>query len=382
MTHQLTKTENIDNILRKDGYAYKELCKHLLNRNINESQKQAILKAIFAEDIAVIQGPPGTGKSTAIAELIWQLVRNGLKQGNKRERILLTSETNLAVDNAISRIVNNKTNLVKPIRLGGEEKLESEGLQFSIDLMKRWVEEGDSCLFSDEKDEESGVTFHTNLILKNWIDNISNRSFDGNGDPENPVVARWQNYLKSPDASLRKIVFDHYVENANVIGATCSSIGDKRTGNGEFNGFTQFYHNFCDIFKQRKGKANIEFTTVIQDESSKATPAELVLPFVYGNKAIVIGDHRQLPPMLDKEEFEDTLEFALKVAKDDEDKNSVRKLQNFVENHFEDMEISHFQRLYENIDDSLKGTFNLQYRMHPDICLLYTSDAADEDSPV
>lgn len=146
-----TKTENIDNILRKDGYAYKELCKHLLNRNINESQKQAILKAIFAEDIAVIQGPPGTGKSTAIAELIWQLVRNGLKQGNKRERILLTSETNLAVDNAISRIVNNKTNLVKPIRLGGEEKLESEGLQFSIDLMKRWVEEGDSCLFSDEK---------------------------------------------------------------------------------------------------------------------------------------------------------------------------------------------------------------------------------------
>ena len=118
-----TKTENIDNILRKDGYAYKELCKHLLNRNINESQKQAILKAIFAEDIAVIQGPPGTGKSTAIAELIWQLVRNGLKQGNKRERILLTSETNLAVDNAISRIVNNKTNLVKPIRLGGEEKL-------------------------------------------------------------------------------------------------------------------------------------------------------------------------------------------------------------------------------------------------------------------
>lgn len=76
-----TKTENIDNILRKDGYAYKELCKHLLNRNINESQKQAILKAIFAEDIAVIQGPPGTGKSTAIAELIWQLVRNGLNKG-------------------------------------------------------------------------------------------------------------------------------------------------------------------------------------------------------------------------------------------------------------------------------------------------------------
>ena len=31
------------------------------------------------------------------------------------------------------------------------------------------------------------------------------------------------------------------------------------------------------------------------------------------------------------------------------------------------MEISHFQKLYEHIDSSLKGTFNLQYRMHPDI---------------
>jgi len=31
------------------------------------------------------------------------------------------------------------------------------------------------------------------------------------------------------------------------------------------------------------------------------------------------------------------------------------------------LEISHFERLLEKIDDSLKGIFNLQYRMHPDI---------------
>ena len=30
--------------------------------------------------------------------------------------------------------------------VGGEEKLESEGLQFSIELMKRWVEEGDAVV--------------------------------------------------------------------------------------------------------------------------------------------------------------------------------------------------------------------------------------------
>ena len=364
---EATKTQDIDLMLRRDGVVYKELCDHLLNSRVNEPQKNAIIKAMYADDLAVIQGPPGTGKSTAIAEMIWQLIRKGLQQGNKRERILLTSETNLAVDNAISRIVNDKTNLVKPVRFGGEEKLESEGLQFSIDLMKRWVEEGDSCLFETETDEETDVAIQKNLILKNWLNNISSRSFYRTDSDENDVIDRWRNYLDHPSKALREIVFNRYVENANVIGATCSSIGDRRAGNEEFNGFTPFFRNYCEVFKQKIGKAKIEFTTVIQDESSKATPAELVLPFVYGHRAIVIGDHRQLPPMLDKEEFEETLDYALKIAVDDKDKEEVQKLKEFVGEHFDDMEVSHFQRLYEHIDSSLKGTFNLQYRMHPDI---------------
>ena len=363
-----TKTPDIDLWLRQDGSTYKELCEHLLNTKINknESQKEAIIKAMLAEDLAVIQGPPGTGKSTAIAELIWQLVRKGLQQ-NKPERILITSETNLAVDNAISRIVNSKTNLVKPVRFGGEEKLESEGLQFSIDLMKRWVEEGDSCLVIEDADEDTEAASVTDLILKNWLNNISNRSFAGHKADDNDIIRRWRNYLASPQKNLREIAYKRYIENVNVIGATCSSIGDKKASNGIFNGFTPFYHNYCDIFKQKKGKPRIKFTTVIQDESSKATPAELVLPFVYGKRAIVIGDHRQLPPMLDKEEFEETLEYALRIATDDKERDTVKELQQFVEKHFNEMEISHFQRLYEGIDTSLKGTFNLQFRMHPDI---------------
>ena len=354
---QATKTPDIDLMLRHDGSVYKEFCDHLLNERINEPQKQAIIKAMYADDLAVIQGPPGTGKSTAIAELIWQLIRKGLQQGNKRERILLTSETNLAVDNAISRIVNRKTNLVKPVRFGGEEKLEPEGLQFSIDLMKRWVEEGDSCLKSEEPDEESDTPIENNLILKNWLSNISHRSFDRLEDDTNDVIVKWRNYLNNPSKELRKIVYNRYVENANVIGATCSSIGDKRAGEADYNGYTSFYHNYCDIFKQKKGKSRIEFTTVIQDESSKATPAELVLPFVYGNRAIVIGDHRQLPPMLDKEEFEETLEYAYKISKSDDDREQINQLKDFVETHFDEMEISHFQKLYEHIDSSLKGFY-------------------------
>ena len=70
-----------------------------LNSQLNEWQIEAIAKAVEAKDLALIQGPPGTGKSTAIAELIWQLALS-----NPKNRTLLTSEANFAVDKALDRL--------------------------------------------------------------------------------------------------------------------------------------------------------------------------------------------------------------------------------------------------------------------------------------
>lgn len=373
---QATATEGIEDFLRSDSPYVSDMNANLLNTNINESQKQAIIKAVQAEDLAIIQGPPGTGKSTAIAELIWQLIREGEKYGRKSERILLTSETNLAVDNAIARCINNRTNLVKPIRFGDEEKLESEGLMFSMDLMKKWVEKGDAALTDsdDDNDEDENET-NTNtchiaqdIVLRNWLSNISARSFYGEDDDNgtNEVISKWRAILANPDSELRDLLFKEYIKGCNIIGATCSSIGEKKV-NSSWD--TPFMKKYSEIFpkKARGERSSIEFTTVIQDESSKATPAELVLPLVYGQKSVIIGDHRQLPPMLDREEFEDTLDYALSKASTLEENQRLKHLKSIVTNKFEELEVSHFQRLYEDIDESLKGTFNLQYRMHPAI---------------
>ena len=111
-----------------------EIEKHLLNTRVNASQKKAIAKSLLAKDLSLIQGPPGTGKSTAIAEIIWQHIRK-----EPDSRILLTSETNLAVDNAIAKVLNSHHNLVKPIRIGSNERLESEGRQFSLSVLQKWA---------------------------------------------------------------------------------------------------------------------------------------------------------------------------------------------------------------------------------------------------
>lgn len=363
-----------------------EISKHILNGKIdkNQPQKTAIAKALLAPDLALIQGPPGTGKSTAIAELIWQHTRE-----YPDKRILLTSETNLAVDNAIDRVVNPYHNLIKPIRIGDESRLETEGLQFSYSAMYRWAKGEDrnakkkNASISDDDEENDIYTDMDSiyeapekLILLNWMENISRRL----DSDKMPSVAQelWKDLLENPTLELKNLFFDNYIKNCNVIGATCSSIGQKNIimsesieNTGKRNRFvpTKFYRIYRQIFADKEGVYNpkIYFDMVIQDESSKATPAELSLPLIYGKKNVIIGDHRQLPPMLSRESFINSFDYLIKREKNDDERQKMKELKSYVLKNFKALEISHFERLFTQIDDNLKGGVNYQFRMHPAI---------------
>lgn len=93
----------------------------LLLKNINTDQKIAVEKAMAAPDICLIQGPPGTGKTTVIAEICYQAAREGKKT-------LIASQTNLAVDNALSRLVHSP--IIHALRLGREDRVEKEGEKY------------------------------------------------------------------------------------------------------------------------------------------------------------------------------------------------------------------------------------------------------------
>ncbi len=81
--------------------------KHPLVDRLNEQQEFAVRSALAAPEVYLIQGPPGTGKTTVIAELTNQLT-------HENQRVLIASQTNLAVDNALGRL-KSKTN-VRPVR--------------------------------------------------------------------------------------------------------------------------------------------------------------------------------------------------------------------------------------------------------------------------
>lgn len=100
----------------------------LIQTELNSSQYHALNKALNAPDIALIQGPPGTGKTTLISELCHQVVLRGGK-------VLIASQTNLAVDNALTRLSNLK--IIRPIRLGAN--VTEEGADFiESNVVRRW----------------------------------------------------------------------------------------------------------------------------------------------------------------------------------------------------------------------------------------------------
>lgn len=392
-----------------------EIEKHLLNESVNASQKKAIAKSLVSQDLSLIQGPPGTGKSTAIAEIIWQHIRK-----NKDTKILLTSETNLAVDNAIAKMLNKQHTLVKPIRIGTSERLESEGRQFSLEVLQKWAginvlnripgtEDDDfefDSLYDDEDDLLPEIDSDTSIlsdddedvvlqdssnkkdselnVLDKWLRNIVNRA-DQSRMPEG-LIEKWKTFADDPDEIVRKTVYNAYLKHCNVIGATCSSIGKEnimlsRLLSDKYGTESKALCSFYKVYQQIYGESrvnpmsgrlswsqpDIRFNVVIQDESSKATPAELSLPLIYGYKNIVIGDHRQLPPMLSKESFEQSFDFLLSRAQDAEEKQRLLDLKRFVTRNFKKLEVSQFERLFRDIPSEMKGVFNTQYRMHPAI---------------
>lgn len=381
--------------------------------SLNDSQKKSVLRALNANDLCMLQGPPGTGKTTVIAELIWQHIRT-----LQNSRILLTSETNLAVDNAIEKLMNGKNanpemarylTLIKPLRFGKSAKFEEEGKRYSIERIMEWLGKVDEDVSyedepmlgenEDEIEEEVIPNSINDNVVQHWMNRIADCSH-ANNDRYRDILKDWVVELSMPSNETRQYFTDKFFKYANVIGSTCSSTGsgsfakeyyrifnnnitnnilkdikeiqflmDKHPGSPKISRLIESTgldyvekpaeNNFKNLKEAISNLLTIRFDTVIMDEASKATPPELLMPLCFGRKSIIIGDHRQLPPMLYDKDFKETLQAL-------GDKKSA-DLSELIDKDF--TETSQFKRLILNpkVSPTIKSTFNTQYRMHKDI---------------
>lgn len=391
-----SKAEEIFKDISKDSEEWQRVRSNEMLK-LNDSQREAVVAALNARDLCLLQGPPGTGKTTVIAELIWQFISQ-----NQNQKILLTSETNLAVDNAIEKLINKEHTLVKPLRFGKDTKFEEEGKKYSFNRIMKWVDEkyeeeefeDDS---SEENDDEEVVKEDPgNNAVQIWMNRIAESAHkNSNGKYEN-ALKNWAIELSQPERNVKKYFADKYFKFANVVGSTCSSAGSgsfnrdyAKIFNSGFNpkvasevlylidtypnsgkiwalleelGLNGEWHNrsqFPELKTFLSQKLNTIFDVVIMDEASKATPPEMLLPLCFARKSIVIGDHKQLPPMLNEKEFKE----ALLEIKDPRGKILSEEINR------EFVETSQFERLIMNpkVSKSIIARLNVQYRMHPKI---------------
>jgi serine/threonine protein kinase len=105
-------------------------------QEMNLSQKEAVDAAVNTEDFLVVEGPPGTGKTRFITEVILHELAK-----NPNTSILLSSQTHVALDNALERLSSAAPDL-SLVRLGNHEKVAENIHGLLIEnQMERWLDQ-------------------------------------------------------------------------------------------------------------------------------------------------------------------------------------------------------------------------------------------------
>lgn len=275
------------------------------------NQQKAILNAIHREPLTIIQGPPGTGKTTVITEIVFQILNK-----NPDAKILITSQTNDAVDNVLDNLLEKEIPIV---RLSGIRKpkvsLQKHTLDRKIEGWKEEVRKKTKANWKPYKEQFKKALEKENIILLPIFEILSsNKQWKVKKQQIEKMLERF-NTFKDLEKSLTtetefitsingfvKVNFQEYFLKQQIFKdwlATISSLDENSNINQKLiDSIRVIGATTNHIASKKYQKYNFEFDYVIMDESGKATTAEALIPTVLAEKLILVGDHRQLRPML------------------------------------------------------------------------------------
>ncbi|TFK37679.1 P-loop containing nucleoside triphosphate hydrolase protein [Crucibulum laeve] len=283
--------------------------------NMNESQTKA-MATMIGQRISLVQGPPGTGKTKTIIETI-KLLKLHFQVPHP---ILVCTYTNAAVDNLAEGFINAG---VKPLRIGFAGNVRASLVEHSLDykLGKHSLQPTLEGIVKDEAD----------LSIK--MHDLQRRIVDAEKKGGSKLEQRKQNMkralitmerqhsvIRRKMYAIKQQMLRDVVEDADVICTTCVT-------------------SACVALNV------MDFPVVFLDEASMSTEPASLIPIMKGSRHVaLIGDHKQLPPVITSPEAQ-----SLGLG------------------------ISLFERLTEEgVVPSVM--LDVQYRMHPEISRFPSSE--------
>lgn len=278
----------------------------------SQNQNKAIRNAINKKPLSVIQGPPGTGKTTVITEIVFQILAK-----NEASKILITSQTNNAVDQVLENLIKKDIPVVRFAANTAQNINETVMSHTPVKKLQNWkldtIKRAEKNFLKLQDEFLSETNPITMSLVKNILDELKKNSswkqrrdiiekyanmnskwkkLQNLGEDEDAAIALLDETLEIKYSELHKLCQLHrdwvvtvnsldekceihkkLIDSIRIVGATCNHIAAKKYNNPEFD-------------------------YVIMDEASKATVAESLVPIVMGNNLVFVGDHRQLRPML------------------------------------------------------------------------------------
>jgi len=216
-----------------------------------DKQRDFVKIALNTPDFAFLEGPPGSGKTTAICELILQLIKQD-------KRILLCASTHVAVDNVIERLMASPyREQVIPVRIGDKSNLSDSVKPYQFEEFCR-AERNRLVKFLSQQNSPSQAQRHLLQAIQNKDETLTNM----------------------------------ILESANVVcGTTIGILQHPQIKN--------------------RSMANPLFDMLIIDEASKTQFQEFLVPALLAKRWILIGDPRQLSPYVDDEAMAENVKVCL-----------------------------------------------------------------------
>lgn len=316
---------------------------------LDTGKRDAVETALGMSDVLLVEGPPGTGKTDLIAEIVVQSLRE-----RPDSRILIVSQTHVAVDNALVRLeragitgivrlgnpddprvdrsvhhmlLNQKmTKWAEGIRRNAQRYLERTAGEVGLDVrhlsaalvlkqLAQVVRDHDAV--KEEIDRRIGERGTTSKLatslelveedsgLQERVDELDTRYSQLYDEAES---------LLSGDLTLGPTLTesDALAAAAALLGTSASSrrllamvelqaewlqrtSTDHRLAEA-FLGTAQVVAGTCVGFVGQAAVRNLEIDLCILDEASKATATEALVPLSRSRRAILVGDTNQLPP--------------------------------------------------------------------------------------